>query len=87
MPWCISTQPSVSQFWKDIPITGLVSYKHITKINVFDIRKWNYIRKFPSSPSVKVVHKEFSKFLNQFFPTPCLYHELNMIIHASYINL
>ena len=37
--------------------------------------------------SVKVIHKEYSRFLNKFFPTPCLYHELNMIIHTSYINI
>ena len=36
---------------------------------------------------VKVIPKEYSRFLNQFFPTPCLYHELNMIIHTSYINI
>ena len=23
----------------------------------------------------------------RFFPTPCLYHELNMIIYTSYINI
>ena len=36
---------------------------------------------------VKVIHKEYSRFLNQFFPTPCSYHELNMIIYTSYINI
>ena len=36
---------------------------------------------------IKVIHKEYSRFFNQFFPTPCLYHELNMIIHTSYINI
>ena len=35
----------------------------------------------------KVIHKEYSRFLNQFFPTPCSYHELNMIIYTSYINI
>ena len=35
----------------------------------------------------KVIHKEYSRFLNQFFPTPCLYHKLNMIIYTSYINI
>ena len=39
------------------------------------------------SLSVKVIHKEYSRFLNQFFPTPCLYHKLKMIIHTSYINI
>ena len=28
----------------------------------------------------KVTHKEYTRFLNQFFLTPCLYHELNVII-------
>ena len=37
--------------------------------------------------SFKVIHKEYSRFLNQFFPTPHLYHELNMIIYTSYINI
>ena len=37
--------------------------------------------------SLKVIHKEDSRFLNQFYPTPCLYHELNMIIHTSYISI
>ena len=32
---------------------------------------------------VKEIHEEYSIFLNQFFPTPCLYHELNKIIHTS----
>ena len=36
---------------------------------------------------VKVIHKEDSRFFNQFYPTPCLYHELNMIIHKSYITI
>ena len=36
---------------------------------------------------IKVIHKEYSRFLNQLFPTPCLYYELNMIIHTSYINI
>ena len=40
-----------------------------------------------SGPLLKVIHKEYSRFLNQFFPTPCLYHELNLIIHTSYINI
>ena len=35
----------------------------------------------------KVIHKENSRFLDQFFPTPCLYHELNMIIRTRYINI
>ena len=35
--------------------------------------------------AIKVIHKEYSRFLNQFFPTPCLYHKLNMIIYTSYI--
>ena len=39
------------------------------------------------SAIVKVIHKEYSRFLNQFFPTPCLYHILNMIIYTSYINI
>ena len=43
---------------------------------VFSRRKW-----------VKMIHKEYSWFLNQFFPTLCLYHELNMIIHTRYINI
>ena len=37
--------------------------------------------------SIKVIHKEYSRFLNQFFPTPWLYYELNMIIHTSCINI
>ena len=32
-------------------------------------------------------YKGYSRFLNQFFPTPHLYHELNMIIYTSYINI
>ena len=36
---------------------------------------------------IKVIHKEYSRFLNQFFPNPCLYYELNMIMHTSYINI
>ena len=36
---------------------------------------------------IKVIQKENSIFLNQFFPTPYLYRELiNMIIHTRYIN-
>ena len=36
---------------------------------------------------IKVIHKEYSRFLKQFFPTLCLYHELNIIIYTSYINI
>ena len=32
---------------------------------------------------IKVIHKENSRFLSRVFPIPCLYHELNMIIHIS----
>ena len=46
----------------------------------------NYILDFGVS-YIKVIHKEYSRFLNQFFPTPCSYHELNMIIYTSYINI
>ena len=41
----------------------------------------------PLKPGVKVIHKENSRFLNRFFPIPCLYHELSMIIHTRYINI
>ena len=37
--------------------------------------------------NVKVIHKENSRFLNRVFPIPCLYYELNMIIHTRYINI
>ena len=37
--------------------------------------------------TVKLIHKEYSRLLNQFFPIPRLYHELNMIIHTSCINI
>ena len=36
---------------------------------------------------LEVIHKENSTFLNQFFPTPYLYYELNMIIHTRYIHI
>ena len=36
---------------------------------------------------IKVIHKEYSIFLNQFFLTPCLYHAINIIIHTSYIRI
>ena len=40
-----------------------------------------------AEPFFKVIHKEYSRFLNQFFLTPCLYHQLSIIIHTSYINI
>ena len=40
-----------------------------------------------SNQQLKVIHKENSRFLKRFFPSPCLYHELNMIIHTRYINI
>ena len=36
---------------------------------------------------VKVIHKEYSRFLNHFSPTPYLYHELKMIIYTSDITI
>ena len=34
-----------------------------------------------------VIHKEYSRFLNQFSPPHALYHELNMIVYTSDINI
>ena len=42
---------------------------------------------FKQLGSFKVIHKEYSRFLNQFSPPHALYHELHMIVNTSDINI
>ena len=57
-----------------------------TRTACYTIRLANLILRLENGRCVfitlKVIHKEYSRVLNQFFPNPCLCHELNMIIHT-----
>ena len=66
----------------------VTTWKHFSHYIIpFLMRIFRCSYKAPLRRSFKVIHKEYSRFLNQFPPTPCLYRELNMIIHTSYINI
>ena len=73
---------------------ALLPYRTLTlwRVNCFEEHQMHFTMYHTSSTItnslyLKVIHKEYSRFLNQLFPTLCLYHELNMVIHTSYINI
>ena len=53
-----------------------------SKYNQFSFNVSKMFAIAPDTKCLKVIHKENSRFLNRVFPFPCLYHELNMIIHT-----